>query len=104
MDARVPPLLLQPLLENAVYHGVEPSADGGHILVTGRFRRNLVNLSVRNSQPAAGRSEREGNRMAMQNLRDRLALAFGDDSGLAVSAVDGDYQVRLHFPYRGGAA
>jgi len=104
MDSHVPPLLLQPLLENAVYHGVEPSSHGGDILVAGRFRRNRVNLSVRNSIPSDGTSEREGNRMALRNLRDRLAATFGGDSGLVVSEVEGDYQVRLHFPYRGAAA
>lgn len=100
-ESMVPPLLLQPLLENAVYHGIEPSPHGGDILVAGRFRRNLINLSVRNSIPTNGSSERQGNRMALQNLRDRLTVIFGDESGLVIGEVDGDFQVRLHFPYRG---
>ena len=103
-QAPVPGLILQPLLENAVYHGIEPSADGGDIVVSGRYRRGLVNLSVRNSLPADGGRAREGNHMAMKNVRDRLLAAFGDTAGLTVGRVDGNYQVRLHFPYEERAA
>lgn len=98
--AAVPPLLLQPLVENAVYHGVEPSANGGSVLISGRYRRDRINLSVRNSLPSGQRAEREGNRVALQNLRDRLAVLYGDDAGLVVGLVDGEYQVRVHFPLR----
>lgn len=97
--APVPALILQPLLENAVYHGIEPSPAGGTIAVTGRYRRGIVNLSVRNSLPGGAADGRAGNRMAMHNVRDRLAAAFGDAAGLTLGRVDGDYQVRLHFPY-----
>ena len=102
--AEVPPLLLQPLVENAVYHGIEPSAHGGRVLISGRYRRDRINLSVRNSLPAGQRAEREGNRVALQNLRDRLSMLYGDDAGLAVGSVDGEYQVRVHFPRRGVTA
>jgi two-component system sensor histidine kinase AlgZ len=103
-QAPVPGLLLQPLLENAVYHGIEPDPAGGEIVVSGRYRRGIVNLSVRNSLPADAASERDGNRMAMKNVRDRLAAAFGEAAGLTVGRVDGDYQVRLHFPYAGAGS
>jgi len=98
-DARLPTLLLQPLLENAVYHGIEPAADGGTITVTGRFRDGVVNLAIRNTLPAASASrQRPGNQMAQRNVRERLDATFGAEAGMVVGRVDGCYQVRLHFP------
>ena len=98
-DARLPALLLQPLLENAVYHGIEPATDGGEITINGRCRRGVISLAVRNSLPERPvRMMRPGNRMALQNVRERLDAAFGDGAGLVVGRVDGRYQVRMHFP------
>ena len=99
LDARLPPLLLQPLLENAVYHGIEPVTDGGEITISGRCRNQVVSLAVRNTLPADTRSgSRPGNRIAQDNVRQRLDAAFGDDAGMVLGQVDGCYQVRFHFP------
>lgn len=100
-DAPVPKLLLQPLLENAVYHGVEPARDGGRITISGRYRRGVVNLAVRNSLPAGNDQvvARSGNQIAQANVRDRLSALHGESAGMVVGQVDGDYQVRLHFPF-----
>ncbi|MCU0767317.1 MAG: histidine kinase [Gammaproteobacteria bacterium] len=99
-DARVPQLILQPLVENAVYHGIEPAAEGGVITVAGRFRRGTVNLSVRNTRPPPGAgAHRSGNRMAVENVRARLAVRYGDEATLTVGQVDGEYQVRLTIPH-----
>jgi len=98
-DVRLPGLLLQPLLENAVYHGVEPATDGGDITISGRCRNGVISLAVRNTLPGGpGLAVRPGNRMAQQNVRERLDAAFGDAAGMVVGEVDGCYQVRLHFP------
>jgi two-component system sensor histidine kinase AlgZ len=103
-QAPLPKLLLQPLLENAVYHGIEPAPDGGDITISGRYRRGVVNLAVRNSLPADQQAEpRHGNRIAQANVRDRLASLYGDAAGMVVGRVENDYQVRLHFPYRRAA-
>jgi two-component system sensor histidine kinase AlgZ len=99
-DARVPVLILQPLVENAVYHGIEPAPQGGEITVAGRYRRGTVNLSVRNTLPPPGSAaDRSGNRMAVENVRARLAVRYGDEATLTVGQVDGDYQVRLTIPH-----
>ncbi len=97
-DVRLPPLLLQPLLENAVYHGIEPATAGGTVIVSGRFRDDTVNLAVRNTLPVPPPQPRHGNQMAQDNVRARLDAAFGDAAGMVVGRVDELYQVRLHFP------
>jgi two-component system sensor histidine kinase AlgZ len=99
-QAPLPALILQPLLENAVYHGIETSSGVGTIQITGRYRRNRVNIGIRNSLPAAGAvSSRRGNAMALENTRQRLQGFFDDEARLTVGEVDGEYQVRVVFPY-----
>jgi two-component system sensor histidine kinase AlgZ len=99
-DARVPMLILQPLVENAVYHGVEPAPAGGVVTIAGRFRRGKINLSVRNTLPPGGEaSHRTGNQMAVENVRSRLAVRYGDEASLTVGRVDGEYQVRMILPH-----
>lgn len=100
-EARLPSLLLQPLLENAVYHGIEPATDGGEVVISGRYRSGVVSIAVRNTLPDASVEPRSGNRMAQRNVRERLDAAFGDAAGMVVGQVDGRYQVRIHFPWSG---
>lgn len=99
--AAMPPLLLQPLVENAVYHGIEPSVEGGEVRIYGRRRKGKIVLSVSNSLPGAEeRQERRGNRMAMENIRQRLQVFFGEEAGMHTGMVEGRYQVRIWFPVR----
>jgi two-component system sensor histidine kinase AlgZ len=70
--ARMPPLLLQPLVENAVRHGVEPSAEGGAIRVRTRVKNGRAVVSIANSLPAT--ASRPGNGIALKNVRERLRL------------------------------
>jgi two-component system sensor histidine kinase AlgZ len=99
-EAMMPPMILQPLLENAVYHGIEPAAQGGKIVISGCYRRRRINLSIRNSLPPDGEtSHRQGNQLAMDNIRARLAGIFEMEASLTESHVDGEYQVRLVFPH-----
>lgn len=100
-QAPLPLLVLQPLVENAVYHGVEPNSDVGVVRIAGRFREQRVNLSVRNSLPAVTSAQRlrEGNHMALDNVRQRLAAMFSEHASLTVSRVEDEFQVRIVFPY-----
>jgi two-component system, LytTR family, sensor histidine kinase AlgZ len=99
-QAMMPPMILQPLLENAVYHGIEPAAQGGTIVITGCYKRRRINLSIRNSLPCEGeQSHRQGNRLAMENIRARLVGTFDMEASLTESHVDGEHQVRLVFPH-----
>lgn len=100
LDANLPALILQPLLENAVYHGIEPSPDKGKIQIVGRYRRQRVNISIRNTKPPTpDRVHVNGNRMALENIKQRLEGLYQEQAGLTHSEIDGDYQVRLFFPH-----
>ena len=101
LDSRLPTLVLQPLLENAIYHGIEPAVEPGVIRISGRYRRGQVNLSMRNSLPPddSGGSRRSGNRLALVNIRQRLEGMFPGRASLIETRVDGEYQVRLAFPH-----
>ena len=99
MQARLPMLLLQPLVENAVYHGVEPSPDGGEVVLFGSCRKGRLQLAVSNTLPPGGEKvHRRGNRMALENIRQRLQALFGEAAGLGTGMVDGRYQVRIWLP------
>ncbi|MSP97582.1 MAG: histidine kinase [Betaproteobacteria bacterium] len=97
-DALLPPLVLQPLLENAVYHGVEPGTGIGEVLlhIEARGQRVLVRL-VNPFQPET--VQRTGNRMALDNLRERLALFFDAEARLATRISEDRFEVEIEFPY-----
>ena len=98
-DALVPPLMLQPLLENAVYHGIEPSGEGGEIVIDINLVRDQVQIRVSNPYHPNG-THHSGNRMALENIRERLALHFDYEASLNSEVVDGQYQVNILLPYR----
>jgi two-component system sensor histidine kinase AlgZ len=96
-NALVPGLVLQPLLENAIYHGIEPRAEGGTVSITGEVAGGLVTIVVRNPlDPQPG--ERDGNRLALANIRERLALMYGERALLKAGHFDAEYIVTLRFP------
>jgi two-component system sensor histidine kinase AlgZ len=97
-DALVPPLILQPLVENAVYHGIEPSDQGGEIEIDiGLAGRQLV-MELKNPFPGGGRHS-AGNRMAIVNIRERLQLHFDAEASMRSEVKDGMYKVTLRMPY-----
>ncbi|RRQ21870.1 sensor histidine kinase [Thiohalobacter thiocyanaticus] len=99
LDAAVPPLILQPLIENAVYHGIEPRGDGGCIHILATYNKGRLRLEVRNPLPPdSGSPRRAGNRMALENIRQRLLLVFGPQARLETEQRDGQYRVRMLFP------
>lgn len=100
-DAQVPALLLQPLIENAIYHGIEPRTEGGTIEVEGVVDGQQLRITIRNPLPEAPSSRpfRPGNQLALQNIRDRLAAAFDGPTQLALDEDDRRYKVCLSFPY-----
>ena len=98
-DLRVPSLMLQPLVENAIYHGIEPLAAGGVIRVWARADERQVIIRVSNPTPPGGVTRgRDGNRIAQDNIRQRLALAYGEQASLTAGQRDQRYEVELRFP------
>ena len=98
-DALVPPLLLQPLVENAIYHGVEPSGQASQIVVRAARRSGQVLLEVDNPMEP-GERHKAGNRMALENIRERLMLFFDLEAGLEIDASGGRHRVSIRLPYR----
>lgn len=98
-DAMVPPLILQPLLENAVYHGVEPAASGGTVSVTVFLKGQELNLVVRNPCQAH-RERRSGNRIALNNIRERLDLHFDAEAAMRTYEAGEEFVVQIRMPYR----
>jgi two-component system sensor histidine kinase AlgZ len=98
-DALVPPLLLQPLVENAVYHGVEPGVGPGTIEIAIRREKDRVHVKLTNPYHPEYQ-HRQGNRMALANIRERLQLHFDVEAELT-SAVNGaNYEIDIVMPYR----
>ncbi len=97
-DWRIPPLSLQPLVENAIYHGIEPRLEGGTVQVGGGLQEGRLRLEVRNPLPQEGPVVRDGNRMAVDNVRARLEALYGDAAQLESLIVEEDYLVRLWLP------
>jgi two-component system sensor histidine kinase AlgZ len=103
--ALIPALTVQPLLENAIYHGIEPRADGGTVTVTGEQHGDMLYISVANPlPPGAGLNRHEGNRMALANIRERLLLAYGESARLAIEPTAETFRVTVMFPMHEAAA
>lgn len=94
--ARLPPLLLQPLVENAVRHGVEPSPQGADIKVSTQRRGSTVVIKVTNTVPCSV-SER-GHGLALANVRDRLNLLHDVQGQFQSALKNGVFQVRIEVP------
>jgi len=99
-DALVPPLLLQPLLENAVYHGIEPSSAPGVISINIFYRGGEVHAILRNPYQSDGGKHHAGNKMAVGNIRERLKLHFDAEGSLESRVRDSTYEVHIRMPYR----
>jgi two-component system sensor histidine kinase AlgZ len=125
-NALIPPLLLQPLLENAVYHGIEPMSQGGIITVVLSLGSDGIRISVTNPHaannaamkerqkaddsrkvyepvrsvsPYAGKRQRHNNRMALLNIRERLDLLFDAEASYQVEHGNDFYRVEIVLPY-----
>jgi two-component system, LytTR family, sensor histidine kinase AlgZ len=124
-NALIPPLLLQPLLENAVYHGIEALPQGGNIKIVLRRNGDELRLTVENpcvergipakglhgagdlhnnyeherSAPATGNKQRSNNKMALQNIRERLDLLFDAEARYHVESGKNFYRVEIVLPY-----
>jgi two-component system sensor histidine kinase AlgZ len=97
-DALVPPLVLQPLIENAVYHGIEPRIEPGVVSIEIYVTSSQLHAVLRNPY-AESTGPHSGNRMALANIRERLQLHFDAEASLEVKTIEGIYQVHIVMPY-----
>ncbi|RZI42936.1 histidine kinase [Herbaspirillum sp. HC18] len=101
--AQMPVLLLQPLLENAVRYGVEPAVVPVEVQV--RISRVIDRIEIVVVNPYAGdKPAAAGNHMALDNIRERLALLYDVEAQLTAKEGEGVFEVRLRFPYMKEAA
>lgn len=100
-ELRVLPLLLQPLIENAVYHGVERLAEPAAIDIQGEIAGNVLRLRVTNPKPPGDSLHEQGHHIAIDNVRARLHARYGDEAGLDVQDTGTLFQVTVHFPVTG---
>ncbi|MBS0288974.1 MAG: histidine kinase [Proteobacteria bacterium] len=99
-DAAIPMLTLQPLMENAIYHGIQALESGGTIRVEGTMLENMICIRLSNPvPPPSQRRASQGNQIAMANIGHRLNLLFGSHAKLKVNAMPQEYEVTLIFPY-----
>jgi len=98
-DALIPPLILQPLVENAVYHGIEPLADGGTITIQIYTRLNEIHLVLRNPYTTPNHHQ-HGNKMALGNIKERLTLHFDLEASLKSKQEKGEYEVHIVLPHQ----
>jgi len=98
-DALVPQLLLQPLVENAIYHGIEPGMEPGTVRIRIARDKNQVRLLLSNPYHP-DYQHRAGNRMALANIRERLALHFDVEASLDTQVAGDQFEIRIVLPYR----
>lgn len=99
LDQPIPPLLLQPLVENAIIHGISRRAKGGTVRIEGkRIRFGRIRVTVTNPLGDSDSRPADGNRSALENIRQRLALAYEERYGLKTRIEDGHFIAELTIP------
>lgn len=99
--ARIPPLLLQPLVENAVRHGVARKLDGGHLVVRAQRVGDRLRLEVRDDGPGGeARGGATGNGVGLKNARQRLRQLYGAEHRLTIERAGDWTRVVLELPFR----
>jgi two-component system sensor histidine kinase AlgZ len=98
-DVLVPALLIQPLIENAVYHGIEPCVDGGTIAIEITQRDGILEIQISNPLEVSDKlRSHEGNRIALENIRERLKSIYGARATMEIAATESQYRIKLRFP------
>ena len=93
----LPPLLLQPLVENAIRHGIANLPEGGVIRLGARRNSDSVLISIENSfDPDSPSSLKTG--LGLENIRQRLSARYGEDAGISVQTQANYFLVKLHLP------
>ncbi len=95
---QIPSLLLQPLIENAIYHGVQPLPEGGLVAVAARIVQGHLQLRVSNPLPDPSQLNTKGHGIALENIRHRLSAHYGEDCQWRTHLDQGRYELVIEFP------
>lgn len=96
-DCRIPPLLLQPLVENAVHHGISNLLEGGTIRIRSQRRRDRLNVVIENPVDADTPSNK-GKGIGLENVRNRLAALYGSEARLVAQREEHSFRVEISVP------
>ena len=99
-NALIPPLSIQPLIENAIYHGIEPLEQGGTLAINAQLHNKQIKISIANPINSSAQASRPGNHMAIDNIRLRMQSCFPEQSKLLSSSSTNEFHTQLHFPYQ----
>jgi len=99
MRALIPSLTVQPLLENAIYHGIELLPDGGEVVVTGERDDDYLVITIANPVAEGKQRSIDGNKMAMENIRQRFELAYDNRATVEIDSGNTAFSVKLRFPH-----
>lgn len=97
-SATIPLLTLQPLLENAIYHGIQPRPEGGRVCVEASVDAQHCRIRVSNPLPGNVPPRSDGNRIAINNIRDRLHAIYGPAASLAIAVEDQQFVATVTVP------
>lgn len=97
-QVRIPALTLQPLIENAIYHGVEPRSEPSVVKVTVDYDGHDVSIIITNPVAKAAVSSARGNRMALNNIRQRLMAHYGETAKLTTHADELVHTTYVSYP------
>jgi two-component system sensor histidine kinase AlgZ len=99
LDAPLPALLLQPLVENAIHHGLRALSEGGGLTIRVEHQPHALRFAITNPRPpASGERNVQGQRLAQDNIRQRLLLVYGTASRLEITETIDGYRVAFTVP------
>ncbi len=101
-NLRIPALTLQPLLENAIYHGVELGENGGKVTILLAWTGKEINIVITNPYYENKKSQHKGNNMAVANIKERLQVYYGEKAKLKTVAVGQLFSTQISYPLHQG--
>ena len=96
---RIPLLTLQPIIENAIYHGIQPSTEGGMVTISIRHENKSLVAEITNPVTASRSSHESGNRMALDNIRGRLEAIYGHGASVTAEQDANTFTTRVSYPW-----
>jgi len=97
-SVRLPPMLLQPLVENAIKHGLEPKVEGGRIDVVASAEKDALCIRIEDSGLGIGRADTKGSGLGLAHVRERLAAAYAGKGSLEISERPAGAAVIVRIP------